>query len=95
MLDLVWTGSKSKEYSAPLEFLSGYYYGVTGFDISDQLSDCFSPNIQLSAFLAEGMDLLIDKNEQEAFKKLNQFDQLVGTSLQNCPDDIRTEFQVL
>ena len=39
-----------------MEFFSGYFYGITGFDISDQIEECFVSSLTLSQALSEGLE---------------------------------------
>ena len=60
--------------AAPADYLAGYFYGVTGFDIRDQLHECFTPSMQLSSYLEQGMRNLITGNEGVAKEKMTRVD---------------------
>ena len=72
--------------NAPVEHLAGYFFGITGFDIRDQLYDCFTPSMQLSSNLEHGMKYLITGDEGRAKEKLDKVDQLIDEELKACPE---------
>ena len=71
--------------AAPADYLAGYFYGITGFDIRDQLYECFTPSMQLSSNLEQGMRNLINGNEGFAKEKMAKVDQLFDFELESCP----------
>ena len=67
--------------NAPADYLAGYFYGITGFDIRDQLHDCFTPSMQLSSNLENGMKYLITGNENSAKVMMDKVDELIDLEL--------------
>ena len=71
---------------APALYIAGWYYGVTGIDVKEEIVKCYQTNDDLTFGLYDGMVDWIVGNQNDGDIKMNELRPFWKQALANCGD---------